>query len=315
MSESVAGVESAAAASRTPVGGPSSGRAGIDPNAVYSLGSSGGESERLRRQADELAPESAAALDRAGLRSGHNVIDVGCGPRGIIEMLCERVSPGGRVVGLDSDPAHVAMAADLVAHRGLRGVQIIEADARHTGLAGDSFDVVHARTLLVNVPEPAEVLAEMVRLARRGGRVVSVEPDCETCICYPPHPAFDRLAELFAVAFARNGADPNIGRRLAELYRDAGLEDVTIEARAGVYAHGHSRRTIRPDLVRTLRSQILALGAADEQELDELDAAARTHLADPNVMVMPSLYFLATGRKPALPQSDTPPDGATARRP
>jgi hypothetical protein len=119
------------------------------------------------------------------------------------------------------------------------------------------------------------------------------------CICYPPHPAFDRLAELFTVAFSRNGADPNIGRRLAELYRDAGLDDVAIEARSGVYPLGHSRRTIRPDLVRTLRSQILALGAADEQELDELDAAARTHLADPDVVVMPSLYFLAAGRKPA----------------
>ena len=299
MSESMVGVESAAAAPRTPVGGPSSGRAGIDPNAVYSLGSSGVESERLRRQADELAPESEAVLDRAGLGPGQSAIDLGCGPRGIIEMLCQRVSPGGCVVGLDSDPAHVAMAADLVAQRGLVGVRIVEADARRTGLAGDSFDVVHARTLLVNVPEPTEVLAEMVRLARPGGRVVSVEPDCETCICYPPHPAFDRLAELFTTTFSRNGADPNIGRRLTRLYRDAGLEDVTIEARARVYPLGHSRRTIRPDLVRTLRAQILALGAADERELDELDAAARTHLADPHVVMMPNVYFLATGRKPS----------------
>jgi hypothetical protein len=30
---------------------------------------------------------------------------------------------------------------------------------------------VHARTLLVTIPEPAEVLAEMVRLARPGGWV------------------------------------------------------------------------------------------------------------------------------------------------
>jgi ubiquinone/menaquinone biosynthesis C-methylase UbiE len=300
MSESVLGVESGAAtAHETTVAEPSPGRTDIDPNAVYSLGSSGGETERLQRQADELAPESEAVLDRVGLRSGQSAIDLGCGPRGIIEMLYERVSPGGRVVGLDSDPAHVAMVGSLVAQRGLGGVQIIEADARHTGLAADSFDVVHARTLLVNVPKPAEVLAEMVRLARPGGRVVSVEPDCETSICYPPHPAFDRLAELFAVAFSRNGADPLLGRRLTELYRHRGLVDVTIEARAGVYPPGHSRRTIRPDLVRALRSQILTLGAADERELDELDAAAREHLADRDVVVMHHLFFLATGRKPA----------------
>jgi ubiquinone/menaquinone biosynthesis C-methylase UbiE len=273
--------------------------AGIDPNAVYSLGSSTGESERLQRQADELAPDSEAVLARVGLRAGHSAIDLGCGPRGIIEVLHERVSPGGRVVGLDSDPAHVAMATELVTQRGLGGVEIVQADARDTGLPDDSFDVVHARTLLINVPRPDEVLVEMVRVARPGGWVVSVEPDCETGIFYPPHPAFDRLAELFTVAFSRNGADPLIGRRLAELYRQAGLQDVSIEARAHVFPLGHSRRMNRPDLVRTLRPQILALGIADEQELDELDADAREHLDNPDVVAVPHLTFLARGRKPA----------------
>ena len=55
--------------------------------AVYALGSSGGESARLRRQADELAADSAALLDRVGLRPGQAAIDLGCGPRGILDLL------------------------------------------------------------------------------------------------------------------------------------------------------------------------------------------------------------------------------------
>jgi hypothetical protein len=129
--------------------------------------------------------------------------------------------------------------------------------------------------------------------------VASLEPDIEAAICYPPHPAFDRLCEIFTVAFSRNGADPYIGRRLAELYRQAGLADVKVEARAGVYPPGHSRRTIRADLVRSLRPQILEMGLADERELDELDGAAREHLDDPDTIVMAHLYFLAWGRKRA----------------
>ena len=36
-----------------------------DPNAVYALGSSSGESARLQRQAEELAPDSAVLLEGA----------------------------------------------------------------------------------------------------------------------------------------------------------------------------------------------------------------------------------------------------------
>ena len=47
----------------------------------------------------------------------------------------------------------------------------------------------------------------------------------------PACPAFDRLCEIFTGAFRRNGADPCIGRRVPELFRQAGLEDVAVEAR------------------------------------------------------------------------------------
>jgi SAM-dependent methyltransferase len=238
---------------------PSLNEAVVDATEVYALGSSSGESARLQRQAEELAPDSAVLLDRVGLRAGDRAIDLGCGPRGALDLLAERVSPGGRVVGLDADPTHVAMANAFVANLDLSDVEIVCADARRTGLRSGSFDLVHARTLLIIVPDPAEVLAEMVRLARPGGWVAGLEWDTEAAICYPPHPAFDRLCEIFTMAFSRNGADPHIGRRMAELYRQVGLENVMVAARAGVYPPGHSRRTIRADLVRSMRPQILEM--------------------------------------------------------
>jgi SAM-dependent methyltransferase len=271
---------------------------GQDPNAVYALGSSPAESARLQRQAEELALDSRDLLDRVGLRPGQAVIDLGCGPRGILDMLAERVAPAGRVVGLDADPAHTAMAAEFVAGRGLSGVEIMTADARRTGLPPGSFDLVHARTLLVNLPDPADVAAEMVRLARPGGWVASMEPDTEHGRCYPPHPAFDRLCDIFTVAFRRNGADPWIGRRVPELFRQAGLDDVQVEARVQMYPPGSSRRTIRADLVRAMRPQVLEMGLASAAELDELDTAARAHLQDPHTIVIYGLLFLTWGRKP-----------------
>jgi SAM-dependent methyltransferase len=274
---------------------PAAGAAGQDAGAVYALGSSLGESARLRRQAEELAADSVALLDRVGLRPGQSAIDLGCGPQGILDLLAERVAPAGRIVGLDADPAHTAMAAEFAAGRGLSGVEIITGDAHSTGLPPGSFDLVHARTLLVNLPEPAGVAAEMTRLARPGGWVASMEPDTEHALCYPPHQAFDRLRDIFTVAFRRNGADPWIGRRVPELLRGAGLEHVEVEARAQMYPHGNSRRTIRLDLVQSMRPQVLEMGLATAAELD---AAARAHLDDLHTVVLHGLLFLTWGRKP-----------------
>ncbi|MGH3305373.1 MAG: hypothetical protein ACRDOK_27660 [Streptosporangiaceae bacterium] len=129
--------------------------------------------------------------------------------------------------------------------------------------------------------------------------MVAAEPDTEYAMCYLPHPAFERICEIFPVAFSRNGADPLIGRRVPELFRQAGLEDVGVAARTQCYPHGHSRRTIRLDLVRIMRPHILQLGLASEAELDELDAAARADLDDPRTIAVYGLLFLAWGRRPA----------------
>lgn len=268
------------------------------PAPVYALGSDAEDRERLQRQSAELRATSAALLDRIGLQPGQTAIDLGCGPLGVIDLLSDRVGPEGRVVGLDFDPANVALARSFAHDHGLANVQVVEGDARRTGLSGSSFDLVHARTLLINLPDPAAVVAEMVRLAKPGGWVADMEPDLAIYLYHPPQPAWDRLHEIFSEAFRVDGADPYIGRRLPELFREAGLLDVGVDAHVDVYPLGHSRRTIRVDLVRRMRAKIVARGIAGERELDDLDRAARAHLDDPHTVVIPGVSFLAWGRKP-----------------
>ena len=267
--------------------------------ADYALGIDPAESARLRRQSAELRPESIELLTKLRLRAGQRAIDLGCGPSGILDLLAAAVAPGGQVTGLDADPTHVALAAEYAAQHGLAHVEVVVADARHTGLATGSFDLVHARTLLVTIPSPAGVLAEMARLARPGGWVASQEPDTEHSLCYPPLPAWDRLRELLAASFRRTGADLHIGRKLPEMYRAAGLEQIGVTVHASCYPAGHSRRTLLPDLLRSLHPVILDLGLASEPELAEVDQAVRRHLADPRTLMMPHLLVATWGRKPA----------------
>ncbi len=265
---------------------------------VYALGINPEETARLRRQSEELRPEALALLAEIGLQPGQAAADLGCGPSGILNLLARAVGPAGHVTGVDADPAHVAAARQQLTADGLANVEVLTGDARHTGLPAGAFDLVHARTVLVTIPEPAEVMAEMVRLARPGGWVASQEPDVGCSLCYPPSLAWDRMLDLFQASFVRTGADFRIGRRLTELFREAGLEDVRVTVHAGNYPAGHTRRTVIPDLVRGLRPAILALGLADQAELSELDTAVRQHLAEPRTLMMPHLMMSAWARKP-----------------
>jgi SAM-dependent methyltransferase len=273
-----------------------------DASEVYTLGSDASERDRLRRQTDELHEHAVALLDRVGVRPGWRALDLACGPRGTLELLAERVGGDGQVLGLDINPVHVTQARQLVSQRGLRNVRVTVGDARATGLPSASFDLVHARLLLVNIPDPEAVVAEIVRLLRPGGTVACEEADGALMLCHPPDTAYDRLNATFREMYARLGADLGIGRRLHQLLDDAGVVDIGIEARADVRPAGHPRRTVMLDLVRAMRSKVIAAGLLTAHEHEQLDRRARAHLAAPGTIVVPYLSFLAWGRVPeAIP--------------
>jgi ubiquinone/menaquinone biosynthesis C-methylase UbiE len=175
----------------------------------------------------------------------------------------------------------------------------MQGDARGTGLPPASFDLIHARLVLICIPDPELAVAEMARPVRPGGWVAVQEADVPAVICHPPSPALEQLGQVFRASSEEDGADPNIGRRLHELLRTTGLEDIHVEARADVHRSGDSRRSVIVDLVRSLRPKIVARGLMSELELERLDGEARAHLDDPETLVVPHLLFLAWGRRPA----------------
>ena len=84
----------------------------------------------------------------AGITAGAAVADVGCGPGAVTALLGQRVAPGGRVAGIDSNPAALAAARRLAGDSGAANVSFSQGDAASTGLAPGSFDVVMLRHVL-----------------------------------------------------------------------------------------------------------------------------------------------------------------------
>jgi SAM-dependent methyltransferase len=88
-------------------------------NDRYLLGDSTAEVEHLVRQAEVYAEEAGQLLDRVGLTAGASAIDVGCGALGIVDLLCARVGPEGRVAGVDREPRMLDAARQVAAQRRL----------------------------------------------------------------------------------------------------------------------------------------------------------------------------------------------------
>jgi SAM-dependent methyltransferase len=264
----------------------------------YLLGYRRAEQERLERQAEELAHESAWLFDQIGVREGWRVAEIGCGPRGCLALLSERVGAAGRVIGVERSEEEVDRARRFVADRSFTNVEVLCVDGRATGLPSGTFDLVTSRLVLVNVPKPEQILGEMVRLARPGGMVALHEADSTTQRIDPPHPAQDRLLDLISRYRRMNGMDASLGLRVPRMLREAGLTDVCVNPIVHAYPPGHGRRMLLLDFVGNVRSRALENGLIGERELDELVAALRAHLEDPGTLVVSGLFLQAWGRKP-----------------
>src|SRR5262249_27509282 len=118
----------------------------------YALGGTFKEQQRLIAQAKGLEELATWMLDRIAIGRGSRAVDIGCGPIGIMNLLAQRVGPQGKVVGVEREPRFVEMARMEVDDRGLRNVEIIQADALQTGLEKNAYDVVHERLILINLP-------------------------------------------------------------------------------------------------------------------------------------------------------------------
>jgi ubiquinone/menaquinone biosynthesis C-methylase UbiE len=263
----------------------------------YLLGHSTEEEGRLRRQVREFEAEARWLLDQLELKPGARAIDLGCGLEGILGLLAERVGPTGRVVGIEKDSHFAELARRFAADQGKGNIEVLQGDAKATGLPREDFDLVHARLILVNIPEPERVVEEMVALARPGGMVASHEADYIAHVCDPPSHAWNRLFDAFEAYSRSNGIDLFVGRKTHRMFRSAGVTDVRVNPVVHVYPHGHGRRTIFWDFARNLRDRLLASGLISESEMDGLLNDLQHDLADPGRLVISHLFFQIWGRK------------------
>ncbi len=133
--------------------------------------------KRLERRALLLHRDPALNSRRSG-SSRANVSSTSAAARWpVLSLLSKRVGPTGWSSASSGTHILPSLARRYVAEHALSQVEVREGDAYNTGLPRASFDGAHMRLVLVNVPEPEQIVREMVSLVRPGSWVASFEAD------------------------------------------------------------------------------------------------------------------------------------------
>jgi ubiquinone/menaquinone biosynthesis C-methylase UbiE len=190
----------------------------------YVLGTHDAENVRLRLQHRLWCAEAFACWERAGIKPGSHVLDVGCGPgHGTFDMS-DLVGPNGHITGVDESQRFVDFLNQQAEAREVRNVTAFVQDVQSLDVAGGTFDVAFARWVLSFTPRPEAVLAGVAAALRPGGRfAIQDYTHWQGLFLSPGSEAFLEVLKATDRSWRGSGGDYQIGKRLPRLLEDAGL--------------------------------------------------------------------------------------------
>lgn len=233
----------------------------------------------------------SSILELLDVREGSRVLDVGCGTGNDMQAIAQFVGASGRVVGIDSSTTMIQEAKRRSEGLGLP-VEFYLGDAQNLELPDNSFDCCRAERLLQHLVNPQQALAEMVRVAKPGARIVAVDPDYGTITIEGSNPVVTRKLVSCHCELFRS---PRIGMLIPLLYKRLGLVDVAVTLLPSVVTNINERA--EKHLINKYVSPAVAAGVVSEAEgKNWVEDLKKAELA--LNFRHTTTIFLVSGRKP-----------------
>jgi SAM-dependent methyltransferase len=246
-------------------------------------------SARFAALAELFDPGTVHHLEECNIGCGWHCLEVGAGGGSVARWLAERVGPGGRVLATDVDPRH------------LRSIQMANLEVRRHDvsiepLPAAAFDLIHARLVLMHLPQREEVLARLISALRPGGWLVAEEYDISSLLADLADGSEATLLKTQIAVWQLledRGVSLRFGRHLFGRFRAHGLVQVAAEGRLAIAHHGSAGVSLIKATFEQLRELLISADYVSQHQYEQ-DLA---RLDDPDFLIPTPIMWAARGRR------------------
>ncbi|MEU6663146.1 methyltransferase domain-containing protein [Streptomyces sp. NPDC046821] len=248
-----------------------------------------GEAERIDFGALAYDDTTMARLWALGVGPGWRCLDVGAGTGTVSRRLLDEARVAG-VLAVDRD---VRFLTELPTP----GLDVLEADITAPDFAPGRFRLVHARFVLMHLPERERLIAKLSELVEPGGVLVLSDAIDLTNDRTPSTPYATMMRAMWHGLKAGIGTDVSWVPSYPHLLRGAGLVSVAAEVHVPPLTPGSPISRFWADTWERGRAAMLATGLIDDADVD----AAIQYLDSNDCAALSAGMLTAWGWQPEEP--------------
>ncbi|MFE1443529.1 class I SAM-dependent methyltransferase [Streptomyces sp. NPDC058739] len=220
-----------------------------------------GEGERIDYGALAYDDITMARLRELGVGPGWRCLDVGAGTGTVSRRLLEEAGVES-VLAVDRD-------VRFLAERPAPGLDVLEGDITAPGiLVSGRFRLVHARFLLMHLPERERQISALAELVEPGGVLVLSDAVDLTSDRTPTTPYTEVMRAMWQGLKDTIGTDVSWVPAYPDLLRGAGLRPVAAEIHVPPLVPGSPLSHFWADTWERSRAAMLATGLVDDAAID-----------------------------------------------
>ena len=223
-------------------------------------------------------------LARIGIAGGWSCLEIGAGAGSIALWMAEAVTPDGRVVATDIDVRHLAVRAP--------NLEILRHDVAVDPLPPAAFDLIHARLVLMHLPDSGAVMARMTAALKPGGWLLVEDFEVAPGGAAVPLPTIAAMRRVMADA----GMRLDCGRDHPARLRAAGLEQVAAERTEFVWRADSMAAVMTRATIEHLSDRMIAAGLVSAEQI----ARDLARVEDPATILPSPIMWSAWGRRPVV---------------